>query len=38
MPDVILFDTDILIDAGRKVAEAVSYLERAEQKTWSALA
>ena len=33
MPDVILFDTDILIDAGRKVAEAVSYLERAEQKT-----
>ena len=33
MPDVILFDTDILNDAGRKVAEAVSYLERAEQKT-----
>jgi len=31
MPDIILIDTDILIDAGRKAAEAVSYLEHAEQ-------
>ena len=33
MPDISLFDTDILIDAGRKVADAVSYLEHAGQKT-----
>ena len=32
MPDIILIDTDILIDVGRKAAEAVSYLEHAEQK------
>jgi len=31
MPDIILIDTDILIDAGRKAAEAVFYLEHAEQ-------
>lgn len=33
MPDISLFDTDILIDVGRKVADAVSYLEHAGQKT-----
>ena len=32
MPNIVLFDTDILIDAGRKAAEAVLYLERTEQK------
>ena len=31
MPDIILIDTDILIDAGRKATDAVSYLEHAEQ-------
>jgi hypothetical protein len=29
---LILIDTDILIDAGRKVTEAVDYLEHMEQQ------
>lgn len=32
MDQLVLFDTDVLIDAGRKVVEAVTCLERAEQK------
>jgi len=32
MDQLILFDTDILIDAGRKVSEAVTCLQRTEQE------
>ena len=32
MNTLTIVDTDILIDAGRKAAEAVLYLERTEQK------
>lgn len=32
MDQVTLIDTDILIDAGREIEEAVSYLEELETK------
>ena len=32
MPDPVIVDTDILIDAGRAVAEAVSCLQQIEQR------
>lgn len=33
MSDLVVVDTDILIDAGRNVNEAVNYLQQIEQQT-----
>jgi len=32
MPQLVIFDTDVLIDAGRRIDDAISCLQRAEQK------
>ena len=32
MSDLIIVDTDILIDAGRNINEAVNYLQQIEQQ------
>lgn len=37
MADLIIFDTDILIDAGRGVSEAVTYLQTAAQQSSGAV-
>ena len=33
MADLIFVDTDILIDAGRGVSEAIAYLQQIEQRS-----
>ena len=37
MPETIVIDTDILIDAGRKVSDAVACLEQIEQRARPAI-
>lgn len=32
MPQLVIFDTDVLIDAGRRIDDAISCLQRTEQK------
>ena len=37
MPDLVLIDTDVLIDAGRGISEAVACLQQVEQRAAPAM-